>query len=203
MAPVNPTMVQQTGIVGPNGSPVSGTGINSTENTVLSQAALAEYAASIAQIGKLQLALANGTINADEYNKEMERISKTINSLDKGQRDYFTTQNENRGTAGENSLISNLISNATNRQQFQQNQADQLTSNIANNPLAQYNADTNVKRSMALNNQANLAKNVSDQLVQLGNARDTNAKMVLAAASGGGLPGGVGPGGFAGTSSRY
>lgn len=199
---VQPLGGQQPGSP-PGGAPVSGTAVNSAENTTLNQAVLAQYTAAITQMGQLQLAFANKEINADTYNTEMSRISKTIENLNQGQRDYFTTQNENRGTIGENPLISNLVSNATNRQQFQQNQADQLTANIANNPLAQYNADTNVKRTMALENQKNLASNVRDQLTQLGNARETNAKMVLAAASGGGLPGGTGPGGFAGTSGRY
>ena len=130
-------------------------------------------------------------IDQPTYLAYMDKLRKSVDNLSQSQRDWQTTQVANAGTLGENSLASNLVANATNRQQFQQQQADQLASNIANNPLAQYNADSNQKRLMAMENQKNLAQNVRDQLTQLGNARDTNAKLVMAASSGGGLPGGT------------
>lgn len=134
---------------------------------------------------RIQTAFANGEIGGKEYREMMAHIGAGVNDLDQNQRDYQTTQNQNRGTVGENTLLSNVIANATNRQQAQQASADQLASNIANNPLAQYNLDTDVKRRMALNNQQNLANNVTNQLSQLGAARSVNADLIKTASQGG------------------
>ena len=187
-SPINPNTTGQTTSNANIGTVLQNAGqtVNNVENSAFSQANLANHAATLGEIAQLHEAFINKKINAQEFNAEMSRIAETVNQLSQGQKDYFTTQNENRGTAGENPLISNLISNATNRQQWQQQAADDLTSTIAANPLRQYNLDTDLKRQMAADNQRNLANNVTNQLTALSNARSINADMIKTAMQGGG-----------------
>ena len=143
------------------------------------------YDTSQDQAAKLLEAHQKGILSAEEYAAKIRGLGST-SGLNREQSNYGSTQNENRGTAGENPLISNLIGNATNRQQFQQQSADELSNALAANPLRQYNLDTDLKRQMAANNQQNLANNVRDQLSQLGAARSVNADMIKNALQGGG-----------------
>lgn len=134
---------------------------------------------------RIQDAFINNEIGGKEYRELMSKIGAGANDLDQNQRDYQTTQNQNRGTLGENALLSNVVQNATARQAAQQTAADMLATDIASNPLAQYNLDTDVKRRMALNNQQNLANNVTNQLSNLQAARQTNAGLIGNALQGG------------------
>ncbi|HEY9701726.1 MAG TPA: hypothetical protein V6C58_04735 [Allocoleopsis sp.] len=138
------------------------------------------------QIEGLLAAQKAGYVNDAQFQSEMQKLGLTAKDLDQYQRNYQDTQTQNRGTAGENPLISNLISNATNRQQWQQQAGDALASELAANPLRQYNLDTDLKREMAFQNQKNLANNVTNQLTALSNARSTNADMIKTAMQGGG-----------------
>lgn len=131
----------------------------------------------------IQDAFARGEIGGKEYREMMDHIGRGVDNLDQNQRDYQGQANQNRGTTGENALLSNVLANATNRQQAQQTAADQLAGAIAADPLAQYQNDADLKRRMALNNQTNLANNVRDQLTQLGAARSTNADLIKNAMS--------------------
>lgn len=160
--------------------------LNQVQNAQVGQQNTQNYIDAQKFAEQLQAEVKAGKLDSPTYEKIMSRIGGGVGNLSQSQRDYQTTQAANAGTLGENTLASNLISNATNRQQFQQQQADELTSALANNPLTQYNQDSALKRQMAINNQYNLAKNVSEQLNQLGNARSINAELVKAAMSGGG-----------------
>lgn len=127
----------------------------------------------------------NNKIPVEQFNAALGELGVSIRDLDQYQRNYQATQTENRGTLGENPLLSNLVQNATARDASQKATVDTLATEIAANPLTQYNADASIKRQMALNNQANLATNVRDQLTNLQAARNTNAGLIQGALQGG------------------
>ena len=123
----------------------------------------------------------NNKIPIEQFNAALGELGVSIRDLDQYQRNYQATQTENRGTLGENPLLSNLTQNATARQAAQQTAYDKMALDIASNPLAQYNFDAATKRSMALENQKNLANNVTNQLTNLQAARNTNADLIAKA----------------------
>lgn len=134
-----------------------------------------ELAAKIAEDYK------NNKISVEQFDDSLKQLGVNIRDLDQYQRNYQSTQTENRGTLGENPLLSNLVQNATARQGAQQAAYDKMSLDIASNPLAQYNYDADTKRTMALENQKNLANNVRDQLTNLQAARVTNADLIAKA----------------------
>jgi len=166
-----------------NAAGAAGEIINGVRNFQTQQNDIGLTQDSQAAAKRIQDAFAKGEIGGKEYREMMSHIGQGVNNLNQNQRDYQGQANQNRGTTGENALLSNVLANATNRQQAQQTAADQLAGAIAADPLAQYQNDADLKRRMALNNQTNLANNVRDQLTQLGAARSTNADLIKNAMS--------------------
>jgi hypothetical protein len=125
--------------------------------------------------------LKSGELSPSNYNatkRRYDELANQVKQFDPNRKDWNAQANRNAGTTGENALGSNLVNLQSQDLQQQITGRNQLGLATAADPLAQYQNDADLKRKMALNNQANLAQNVRDQLTQLGNARQSNATMI-------------------------
>lgn len=133
------------------------------------------------ELEQLRQDLQKGELSPAVYNATKARydqLAEQVKQFDPNRRNWNEQAIRNAGTTGENALASNLINLQSQDAQQQIMGRNQLAFATAADPLAQYQNDADLKRTMALNNQANLAQNVRDQLTQLGNARSTNATLI-------------------------